>query len=457
METRENIRAASGRVSCFLPLAVALLNALPVGAQSSLSSETWKFDVLHLKNGKTAQGMIERENLHGVKFWQVYRNLGERTQKIFTSYMWSEIANVERLDAKEREKLAERLKAIEPSSEKKRMEDLKLDLAPWITGDKKAFSYKSDHFLLISNTSDEIVRRAAIRLEDTYAAYAQVLPPRRPAAKPTTILLIESPAEYFALLKSEGRDILNPAFYDATKNQVVCACELQRLTEQLGQIRKDHRQKWNRLKELKADLTRINLSVDQRRALQKEIEQTEQAIVETNDRNEKVFQAATQRLFRTLYHEAFHAYLASFVYPPTDTDVPRWLNEGLAQIFETAILEASELRVGHADQERLKRVKEALKEDEFTDLVDLLTSGPNQFIVAHANEKQESDEYYLASWALAFYLTFDQKKLGTPEMDQYVRALKQGTDPLDAFRQLVGKPLPAFETAFHQYLRNLKK
>ena len=41
--------------------------------------------------------------------------------------------------------------------------------------------------------------------------------------------------------------------------------------------------------------------------------------------------------------------------------MPRWLNEGLAQIFETAIIEAGELRVGHADAERLARVKEEIR------------------------------------------------------------------------------------------------
>jgi len=33
--------------------------------------------------------------------------------------------------------------------------------------------------------------------------------------------------------------------------------------------------------------------------------------------------------------------------------VPLWLDEGLAQIFETALVEAGELRVGHAERSRL--------------------------------------------------------------------------------------------------------
>jgi hypothetical protein len=136
--------------------------------------------------------------------------------------------------------------------------------------------------------------------------------------------------------------------------------------------------------------------------------------------------------------------------------MPRWLDEGLAQIFETAILEAGELRVGHADSERLKHVKEALRKNRLVTVADLLKAGPDKYLVAHANERQISDAYYLSSWALAFYLTFGQRKLGTPELNAYVRSLKNGVPEEDAFCLLVGEALPAFEESFHGYLRALQ-
>ena len=43
--------------------------------------------------------------------------------------------------------------------------------------------------------------------------------------------------------------------------------------------------------------------------------------------------------------------------------------------------------------------------------------------------------------------------LGTKALDDYVASLKRGTDPLLAFRDLVGNPLPAFEKEFGHYLR----
>jgi hypothetical protein len=99
------------------------------------------------------------------------------------------------------------------------------------------------------------------------------------------------------------------------------------------------------------------------------------------------------------------------VYPRSEGEVPRWLNEGLAQIFESAIFEAGELRVGRADPKRVAALRE-MKKNELP-LVELLRSGPKQFQVEHAGDREVSDRHYLTSWALAYYLTFDRKILGT--------------------------------------------
>jgi hypothetical protein len=136
--------------------------------------------------------------------------------------------------------------------------------------------------------------------------------------------------------------------------------------------------------------------------------------------------------------------------------VPRWLNEGLAQIFETAFLEGGELRVGHADKVRLTQAQAALARGDLVPLVELLRSGPKQFVVQHASEQQTSDRFYLTSWAAAFYLTFDRRLLGTRGMDDYVEALHQHADPVEAFQRLVGAEPERFEKEFRQYLADLR-
>jgi hypothetical protein len=306
----------------------------------------------------------------------------------------------------------------------------------------------------VSNARREVVELAAIQLEQVYAAYARYLPPRV-AGQPTLILLAGSPADYRELIRGRGLDLANPAFFDSDRNQVVCASDLERLADEWQRARRHHAR-------LSAELDRreADLKAAYKGAIPPEVraplDEARRKIRSAEARNAEAFHNARERLFQRLYHEAFHAYLADFVYPPTRAAVPRWLNEGLAQIFETAIIEAGELRVGHADPRRLQMVRRQLAEGTFVPLAELLRSGARQFQVAHGGDRQVSDRYYLASWALAFYLTFDRRVLGSSALDDYVAALHRGAEPAGAFGALTGRALADFESGWHDYLRRLR-
>jgi hypothetical protein len=420
--------------------------------------DDWKYDILRLKNGTIVQGLLLRETSSQVIFQSVRRPPGSRTIVITTTYQRDEVAEIDKLNDKDREVLIARLKARDPEGkvEKTQMEALVLEPAAWGKDPKGGLSYSSDHFLLVSNAKEEIVRRAAVRLEQIYAAYTRFLPPRRKALEPTKIILVRSLAEYRAMLKEQGRDILNPAFFDSRRNQVVCASELEKLGEDLQKVHQYHKDLLAKIKKQEMDLKK-----DFRGAvpasMQREFYTARQQVRQTEAKNDAVFQDATRHLFQTLYHEAFHAYLANDVYPPRENDVPRWLNEGLAQIFETAILEGGELRVGHADPKRLPQIKTVARKGDLVPLQELLQAGAKQFVVAHAGEHQVSDRYYMNSWALAFYLMFDRRLLGTRSLDRYVRNLKQGANPVEEFQRLVGKSLSRFEEDFRQYLLALRE
>jgi hypothetical protein len=417
----------------------------------------WKFETIRLRTGKLFKGLVVRETALSVTMECVQQKPGELTRVFTSTFQRAEIAGIERLDPKERELLTARLKALVPANEKLRIESLKLIPVPWGNAENGGLSYRSDHFMLLSNAREWIVRKAAVRLDQVYAAYVRLLPPRRAMADPTSIRLVRSMDEYRELLRGQARNLLNPAYYDAAGNQIVCASELEKLHEELGRLRALHQQKLDRIKQQEAEAeTHIRDKSLREKTLQK-LRADREKIEKANADNEKKFERATQRLFQMLYHEAFHAYLANFVYPPGDAEVPRWLNEGLAQIFETAILEAGELRVGHADRDRLEQVQAALRKGQFVALSDLLRASPKQFLVNHGGEQRISDQYYLASWALAFYLTFERKMLGTPGLDRYVQALKvQDADPLAAFTSMVGRPLAEFEKSWHKYLLDLR-
>ena len=181
----------------------------------------------------------------------------------------------------------------------------------------------------------------------------------------------------------------------------------------------------------------------------------------------KQFDEATAQFFGRLYHEAFHAYVCNFVHRELSLagvkagegtgSLPRWFNEGLAQIFETPILDGYELRVGHADKARLEKVQAGLKNarDGVTlmPLNDLLLTG---FAEVHRPKAIEATMAYHTSWAVAIHLTFERRLLGTKALDDYLVAINTGTSPRKAFESLVGKDLVRYEAELKEYLSRLR-
>ncbi len=435
-------------------------------------ADEWKYDVILRKAGEPLRGLIVEEGDKSVKIRCIWRKPGKPTLVSTEIIPRSEISRLltlgkedrealrERLDALKRERvvLADHLQALDPRGKgsSKAADALDFLETTWPGDDKsKALEYRSSYFRLVANTRPELAQLAAIHLEQVYAAYSRFLPPKSPKATPTTILLTRSLADYQTLVKGRGLKLFNPAFYDSARNQVVCGSDLERLFDELDKVRAHHKDLRVKMKDRRADLARVYKGKIPAEFLLP-MADAEKRIVTSELRNESQFARARQRLFQRLYHEAFHAYLGTFVYPTKDGPLPVWFNEGLAQIFETAFVEVGELRVRAADPDRLAAVRRAISKGEHPAPADLIRSTEKQFQVAHTKDEQVSDAYYRAAWALAVYLTFEKRVLGTKALDDYVAALKRGTEPLLAFSDLVGKPVPAFEKDLKEYLANLR-
>jgi hypothetical protein len=455
------------------PTAVAVFMTLCFTADAAPGGDEWKYDVVHLKSGETLSGLVVEQDAKRVFIRKIVRKPGAPTLIFSADLKRAEIDHIDLLDGadhdqlvqrihdliRERETLAAQLKRLDPDASKGQLpseDELTLKPAPWPADPKvKALAYESTEFRLVSDARPEVVQLAAVHLEQVYAAFAHMLPPRVPAPAPTTILLAQSLADYKALVAQQGRNLFNPAYFDPTKNQIVCASDIGRLSDALERVRRDAEKALADLKSKEKDLSQAfsgRVPADQMAP----ILEVRRRIKAIQAQNEEAFVNARRRLLRRLYHEAFHAYLSNCVYTPADGEAPRWLNEGLAQIFETAVYEVGELRVGQADRDRLDAVHAALAKGTLLPTVDLLRADYKQFQVAHSTDRESSDQYYLASWALAFDLAFHRKLLGTKALDDYVHALKRGLDRLDAFRDLVGEPLTDFEKEHLEFLKHLR-
>ncbi len=456
--------------SACLLLCLSFAGILPLlGADSPLGGDDWKYDIVYRKRGDSYRGLVLQRDGREVRMWCIVRNPGRPTVFYRIDLPNDEIARVEMLPNDEQKTLRRRFTALQ--EEHRRLPDplqalqsdqlaipgadkIELHETAW-RGDAKtrALAYRSSYFELQSNAPRRVVLVAAGQLEQVYAAYVRCLPPRARVGPPPFCCRNRRPtirrwcAARDATCSTPPSSIPTKIKSSAPSIGGASAQERERIQAEHAKLRA-------KANDCEAELRKVykgDIPTDLKAVLAEQ----RRLIREAETRNQETLARSRRRLFQRLFHEAFHAYLLNFVYPPDDGELPRWLNEGLAQIFETAVFEVGELRIGHADKERLEAVRQALGKNDLLPLTDLLRAGGKQFQVAHDGDKLVSDRYYLASWALAFYLTFDRKVLGTPALDAYVSQLKRGSDPLTAFHDLTGQPLAAFERDFLHYLNHL--
>jgi hypothetical protein len=258
----------------------------------------------------------------------------------------------------------------------------------------------------------------------------------------------------------------NAAFYSPRERTILAGSDLNLFAERLNQVRREHEEvKRNyarldaeyakTLSALSADLKAGGFSDDetaaeirQRKATWKaEMEQILAANAQRQRSNEQKFVEVTQQMFGRLNHEAFHAYLDTFVYPHDSHHVPRWLNEGLAQVFETGQLDGDSLRIDARDRDRLRRLREDLAAGPLP-LAQLLTAQEREFLGPHGDTS--SQRHYLYAWGLSYYLAFDESLLAASRLDEYVKQGSQRQNPIERFERLINQPLPQFERRWRE-------
>jgi hypothetical protein len=433
-------------------------------------------ETVELLDHRRYEGYIESENDVWIYMIQVQRPAGKAMHAVVRTIDQALVKSVKRLPAEQRQKLRQEIEQFvnRATIEAGRMEGVKLREAE--EDGNQYHRYVGKWFTLDSTVDELTTRRMIVRVEQIFAAYRQMLTPRADPKRPLRLVVFGSMDEYQSFLGKQGIKIQNRACFLEQKNLVAAGTELSRFSSVLAKINAQNNQLRRQLDELKAGLpARLNkiaqtmqgrpqaeigrVLTTERRKFKDQTDAVNKQLVLCDRENANIFAQSSNQAFTRLYHESFHAYLENYVYPHGDCDVPLWLNEGLAMVFECGVLDSEGLRIDRPTPAMLKRLQEDLAGGQPMPLEQLLAAGPANFLLpvnASPSETVGAGRHYVYAWGLAYYLAFETRLLSGAALDRYVQPESRKLTPVQRFEQLVGQPIEALEKQWREAMGALR-
>ena len=130
--------------------------------------------------------------------------------------------------------------------------------------------------------------------------------------------------------------------------------------------------------------------------------------------------------YPVVYHEYTHLFLHQ-----AEERMPLWLNEGLAEFYQTSEIYDQDVLLGEPDQQRLM----LLRQETLLPFATLLTVDEKS---PYYIEEKKGAIFYAECWALTHYLTLRDYAEKTSKVQQYKRQVKDGVDPVTAATRVFG-------------------
>ncbi len=471
------IAAVVATVASSWALSLTAQNSSPSDNRIGIDALDWPLEQVVTKNGDVYEGFIvDPTSEDRLEFVRIYRPKGKRMHLVILPIDRSRITSIRQSTEDDRAFLRERIDGLvmHAAIEASAMEDVAL------TSDRRdggeVWQHAGEWFALESTANEEMTRRCVVRLEQMFRAFQYVLPPNVSATDARLrFKVFDTKDQYYQYLREQQINIRNPAYYVAADNLIVAGGDVRRVADEFAKTLEAHKeilaeieQKDRALRDQFGQLTREleegGVAPFERRrivrATRLKWQQQKKALIlkisVADRRNAAKLDEVADRMFRRLYHEAFHAYLDNYVYDGRDYEIPTWLNEGLAQVFAAGLLEADTLRIDAPAAIHLERLQADLAGDVPLPLGELLDADQRAFQISSDGTNNESSRYYLYSWGLAYYLTFEKSLLGTDSLNAYVSEPADGLAPQERFERLVGMPLAEFEQQWRREMMTLR-
>jgi hypothetical protein len=458
---------------CRLVLSV-LLASIGGGAAAAepvagLAPRPWRLEAVELDDGRRLEGLLVTgaggtpgPDAADVELLQIVRPAGRPMVLIgWPPFPAVSVRFVERLPEAAHRELAARVEVYRAET---RRQEAAAALELVRSEEDGPWRYAGPEFRLESTAGATLTREAIVRLELVLGALETLVPPVV-SAEPFHVRLCGSLAEYRRLQEELGLEIENPACYLPGRRLLIAGSELSALVAQrqaaddlldaaaqtyaaFDELLED------RIRRLAADLEARGTPPAGRAEIVRLARQRwsrergeELARIEAARRDNAAAVAAARRRFDArLAHEAWHAYADGRLRDAAAPGLPAWLDEGLAQVVETAAVEAGEVRLDTPDPERLARLQELLRGGGLPPVADIVTGGQAAFLAGHAGADQAVA--YLATWGLALDLAILRPALSAERLRELSTAGE--AEPIRRFEAVVGMPIDRYDLEWRQ-------
>ncbi len=155
-------------------------------------------------------------------------------------------------------------------------------------------------------------------------------------------------------------------------------------------------------------------------------------------------------LRQTLQHEAFHQFAWEVISP----NLPIWLDEGLAQIFEEGVWTGNQFILGQVPPRRIADLHDDIRNGRFTSFRNFLSMSREQFQSRMKDPKVGRAQYNQA-WAMTQFLIFAEDDDKAPKYRArvlaWLRDIHAGKDAQEAFTDNFSSNLEGFEARFKEW------
>jgi len=472
-------------VVVFAVLAGGVVVAEP---RPGLATGAWKLESLRLHDGRRLEGLVvepaaageHRDPTAPIGFVQVVQPPGRMMELItWAPISAARIAAIEPLPAAEHALLAKRVDEFRNRRGRQHAAETAVTLVR-DDGDE-AWRYAGRWFAMRSTADPSLTRKAVVLLEQVFAALEALVPlppaPGNGSAPPLLVTLCGTAAEYRGVQETLGVAADHPALYVPARGQLVAGSDLPAMIEQeriaADSLALTEREIVDRDRSFEVDVRRLAGDLEKqgipagkraevvhaaRSRWQRERDEMLAEVVAARRDNAAHVADARRTFAARLTHEAWHAYANRGLVASGRQPLPLWLDEGLAQVFETAPLEAGELRLDAPDPLRFKALEELLTGRDAPPLVDLLRAGQSQFLIGHAGGRKASQQSYLMAWGLAFHLAVLEPVLTPASLAaicEPVAAADESAGVVE-FERLVGMPIAEFDAAWRRRILALR-